>query len=212
VNRLIAFVATVLAKYSFGRRIIQHVKRHPKVYALVQEITVLVVTVLLIRTFIIEPYKIPSGSMIPALGINDRIFVFRLPYWLGKVPDRGDIVVFKVPKTIPNYDPDKPVYIKRVVGLPGETLEIRNGKLFADGQQVTEPEIFDELTYVNQIQGMAKPFTSFQIPDDSILGFGDNTRNSYDSRAWGAIPIRNVKGRAVFRYWPFLPWRVGLIR
>lgn len=202
----------LLEKNAVGKRIVQHVKRHPKVYSLVQEIAVLVIAVLLIRTFIIEPYKIPSGSMIPALEINDRIFVFRLPYWLGKVPRRGDIVVFKVPKTIPNYDPEKPVYIKRVVGLPGETLEIRNGKLFADGDEVTAPKIFAQLTYVNQIPGMAKPFTSMKIPEDSMLGFGDNTRNSYDSRAWGPIPVKNVKGEAVFRYWPFLPWRVGLVR
>jgi len=166
--------------------------------------------VLIIRTFLFQPYKIPSGSMEPTLQIGDRIFAFRLPFWFGKRPGRGDIIVFKTPDSI--YDRTKPVYIKRVVGLPGEVVEIRQGRLYVDGRLVDSPEAFDHITYVHQNSGMDHPFFRCKVPENEILVFGDNSRNSYDGRAWGGVPSRNVKGKALFRYWPWKPWRVGLLR
>ena len=147
--------------------------------------------------------------MIPALQVKDRIFVFRLPYWFNKVPKVGNVVVFKTPKAI--YDPKKPIYIKRVVGVSGDLVEIRDGDLYVDGERQSQGPI-PEIEYQNYSLGMKSPFFKRRVPDGEVFVFGDNSANSFDSRAWGGVPIRNIKGRAVFRFWPFIPWRVGLIR
>jgi len=211
LDRFYGALAKVIETFGFGKVLMVHFRKYPGIYLFIREIIFLVLLVLAIRIFVIEPYKIPSGSMIPALEVGDRIFVFRLSYWLGKVPDRGAVIVFKVPKTIPKYDPDKPIYIKRVVGLPGERVEIRDRHLCVNGEMVTEPKIFENLQYVPLVPG-EKLFTGISVPEGEILLFGDNTTSSYDGRAWGTVPVVNVKGRAVFRYWPVLPWRMGLVR
>ena len=167
---------------------------------------------------------------------QDRILVAKFLYWFTP-PDRGDIVVFRVPKAI--FEPSKPVYIKRVVGLPGETLSFRQaqgvpghpqtmGRLLADGELVTEPPFFAHQSYeFRAIQGIrpdhipdyydykVTPFgydiKDMHVPQDSVIVMGDNTVSSQDSRYWGAVPLGRLRGRAIFRFWFRFPHRWGIV-
>jgi len=206
-----------------------------------------------IRTFIVELFKIPTGSMTPTLvgdvcaefdydgngeddlvllkeagvihvffreggkfvrdqfifnppqyklvGRNfknrfDKIVVNKFDYWF-KIPNHGDIVVFKVPPKI--FTPDKPVYIKRCIGLPGDDVEIKNGGVYVNGKRLTG-EPYDHIYYQNECD--RHYFTRATIPQGNIMVLGDNTKSSLDSRAWGFVPLENLKGRAFFRYKP----------
>jgi signal peptidase I len=135
----------------------------------------------------------------------DHICVSKFAYWF-KQPDRGDVVVFKVPRGI--YSRDKPIYVKRLVGKPGETVAIRNNHLWIDGKPVTEPEFFQTQYYTNECDGSY--FTERKLGPDEYLFFGDNTLSSSDGRKWGTVPGENLKGKAFLRYLPlknirFLP-------
>jgi signal peptidase I len=158
---------------------------------------------------------------------QDRIVVCKFSYWFSK-PKRGDIVIFKVPESI--YEPGKPIYIKRAVGLPGETLsflpvpggvpghEATMGRLVADGQLVESPDFFkDQLYEYGRIGGLSPdeipPYAEYRergylvdlvearVPENAIYVFGDHTVSSRDSRYWGAVELDRLRGRAIFRYW-----------
>lgn len=145
----------------------------------------------------------------------DRILVNKFAYWMGQ-PKRGDVVVFKVPPEI--WDPAKPIYIKRAVGLPGETITF-DGKLEVAGKPVTNPEFFQHQDYKNTAttaggffeksyvkytrQGFSNvTLDEVHVPEDGLWVMGDNTRSSLDSRYWGVVPLANLKGKAFMRYWP----------
>lgn len=146
----------------------------------------------------------------------DRILVNKLAY-LFSGPRRGDVVVFKVPEVI--WDPAKPIYIKRAIGLPGETIRI-DGRLKVNGTPVEEPDFFAHQEYLNEVDLRnhsfdRQPYIDYEgngftpdrildvrVPEDSLYVLGDNTDSSLDSRYWGAVPMENVKGRAFLRYWP----------
>lgn len=145
---------------------------------------------------------------------NDRILVSKFAYWL-KPPPRGDVVVFKVPEVI--WDPQKPIYIKRVVGETGERIAF-DGQLVVNGEPVTDPEFFAHWKYANRVsagqfveRAEAKynrtayevEIEELTVPEGAIYVFGDNTNNSTDGRVWGAVPIENVRGKAFVRYWPW---------
>ena len=156
--------------------------------------------VLVLRSFIAEPYKIPSSSMMPNLLIGDFILVNKFSYGLrlpitnqkfvaiGE-PARGDVVVFKPP-----HDPENN-WIKRVIGLPGETIELRKGELYVNGEHVEQQ--FD-------MTPNETDFGPFPVPEGKYFVMGDNRNNSKDSRAWGvgAIPYERITGRAHFVIWP----------
>ncbi len=156
-----------------------------------------------IKVFIFEFYKIPSGSMIPTLLVGDRIVVVkfiygpRLPFINVRLPGfrepkTGDIVVFKAPPPNPEVS-----FIKRFIAGPGDTVEIRNGKLILNGKEVDSPPAFRRVYYYNRgdfWQG-DKPLT---VPKDSYLVLGDNSANSKDSRYWGFVPKSGLIGKAVF--------------
>lgn len=144
----------------------------------------------------------------------DRILVNKMAYWFHQ-PERGDIVVFKVPPSI--WEKDKPIYIKRAAGLPGEELSFDGeGRLLANGDRVSNPEFFsywrylpivdDEHANIPEISyadgGVYKRIQKIHVPRDKVYVFGDNTQGSFDSRYWGGVPLTNLKGRAFFRYWP----------
>jgi signal peptidase I len=152
-----------------------------------------------IRQFIAEPRYIPSESMVPTLEVNDRLMVEKLSY-LFHPPNRGDIVVFWPPDRLKQENPElkKEALIKRVIGLPGDKVEVKEGKVFINNKPLVEDYI------------AAKPKYQWGpeiVPADSYLVLGDNRNNSYDGHFWGYVPRQNLIGRAAFRFWP-LP-RIG---
>ena len=143
---------------------------------------------LILVTFVVQGYKVYGSCMEPSLHTGERLlgnkFVYRFGY-----PARGDIVVFRFPP-----EPDQ-IFIKRVVGLPNETLEIRDGVVYVDGRRL------DERTYVaNQAHG---DFGPQLIPSDSVFVLGDNRDESNDSRFWGVLPLDHIQAKAWIRYWPY---------
>jgi signal peptidase I len=217
-----------------------------------------------IRTFFIQPYRIPSSSMIPTLKIGDHPLVDKLTYKM-RAPKRGEVVVFIYPVieygctkcaykykflgifnrynygyiyeyrdnynevtdgNIPFEDlpedwvcpvcgapkkdfkrlPRKP-FIKRLVGLPGETLKINDGRIFINGEPLKEPSTITERYYIAE-QKYGKE--EVKIPEGYYYVLGDNTTNSKDSRYWGFVPEKNLIGKAIVIYWP--PWRIRIIR
>ena len=161
---------------------------------------------LLIRGFIVQAFKIPSGSMLPTLQIGDHILVNKFIYGprlevpltslsLGHLPglrhpERGDVVVFIWPK-----DRSKD-FIKRVVGTEGQTVELRNRRLYVDGEPVDDPHA--HYTAPGATGGNFGPFT---VPADSVFVMGDNRDQSYDSRFWGPVRLDDIKGKALIIYW-----------
>lgn len=152
----------------------------------------------LMRWLVIEPRWIPSGSMLPTLKIQDRILVEKISPKINKLSKalakRESIVVFKPPKKLVDagYESNTAL-IKRVVGIPGDVLEINSGKLIRNGTYIEEPWLSEPIKYeMNKII----------VPDNSVWVLGDNRNNSLDSHLWGALPRENIIGTAVFRYWP----------
>ncbi len=162
------------------------------------------VIALIVRTFVIQPYYIPSGSMLETLQIGDRLFVCKFSYGIhipfvakelfstGE-PRRGDIIVFPFPDD-PGVD-----YIKRVIGIPGDVLEVRNKQLYRNGEPVQEAYIQNTDPRVeNSGRDNMLPRT---VPPGKVFVMGDNRDHSQDSRAWGFVDKDTIQGRAVFLFW-----------
>jgi signal peptidase I len=195
-------------------------------------IVVLAVAVaVLVRAFVAQAYWIPSASMEPQLKINDRVVVSRLAYRLHP-PHRGDIVVFKSPPGIepPPASPSNPVarilndagvalgfaqdqtvLIKRVIGLPGETVAARHGRVYIDGELLIEPYLPKGTETCGPGSGgsVCSPFGPVTVPGGDVFVMGDNRGDSLDGRVFGPIPIRNIVGRAIWKVWP--PWRTSFL-
>ena len=159
---------------------------------------------LLVKTFLIQAFFIPSLSMFPTLDEGDRVLVNKLSYKLHDV-NRGDMVVFDRPDGQPESDIKD--LIKRVIGLPGETVELRNKKVFVNGQALQEPYVH----FLDAAHGAAE-VTSFdvrerygpvQVPAAQYFVMGDNRDNSQDSRYWGFLPRHYIKGKALMIYWSY---------
>lgn len=155
---------------------------------------------LIIRTFIVAPFKIPSGSMHPTLIEGDRILVSKFIYHFQS-PQRGQIVVFRYPN-----DPKRP-FIKRLIAVGGDTVEIRDGKLFVNNRSESGAAIFDTNYYVND-GPYGQEHQPVHVPPDSYFVLGDNSRSSHDSRFWGFVPKRLMIGRAMCIFWPLTRWRI----
>ena len=151
-----------------------------------------------IRQFVAEARYIPSGSMLPTLQINDRLIVDKLSYRFN-TPQRGDIVVFSPTSTLEKQN-FHDAFIKRVIGLPGDKVEVKGGRVYVNDQALRENYIEEDPQY------QWGPQT---VPVGSYLVLGDNRNNSYDSHYWGFVPREKIIGRAVVRFWP--PNRVGEI-
>jgi signal peptidase I len=148
-----------------------------------------------VRPFVMEAFWIPSGSMIPTLEIGDRVLVNKFIYRFTD-PRRGDIIVFE---SVDNSNED---LIKRVVGLPGDKIAVRGGKLFVNGEPQKEP-------YTNQTFPDRSFFAKTTVPKNHVFVMGDNRGNSADSRVFGPLPEKNIEGEAFLRFWP--PDRIGLL-
>lgn len=145
----------------------------------------------LVKTFLFQPFYIPSESMLPSLEINDRVLVNKLSYKLHDV-NRGDIVVFeRPPASMASTVKD---LIKRVVALPEETIEGRSDGIYVNGKKLKEPYLAK-----GAISGTFGPVT---LDDDEVFVMGDNRTFSQDSRAFGPIDEDLIEGRAFFRFWP----------
>ena len=142
-----------------------------------------------IRAWVVQPYVIPSGSMIPTIELQDRVVANKFIYRFTE-PERGDIVVFD--------DPTGSVdtLIKRVIAVGGETVDIVAGEVFVDGVALDEPYTHDLPTEPGPQE---MPYT---VPQGSVWLMGDYRTNSADSRVFGDVPLSQVRGRAVFRFWP----------
>ncbi len=173
----------------------------------IEAILVAILIALVIRTFVVQAFKIPSGSMKQTLQIGDHIlvnkFIFgvKIPYWNKtiiplKSPQRGDIIVFKYP-----VDPNKD-FIKRVVGVAGDIIESRDKQLYLNHKPVNHD--YGVHTDPHIISGNNKPRDNFgpiTVPQNSLFVMGDNRDESYDSRFWGFVDIKAVNGKAFIVYW-----------
>ena len=196
-----------------------------------ESLIVAVVVALFLRFFVISAYKIPTGSMVPTLKSGDFVFAYKLPYGVSlpfstkkvavKAPLRGDVVVFRAPGN------ESVNYVKRVVGLPGEKVEIRERRLFINDREANYEELgesqigdlpgheyfsvyreaFEGSTHLvmNRVDGEAKSFGPIIVPPGHIFVLGDNRDSSDDSRVWGAVPIRNLEGKVLI-VWLSLDW------
>jgi len=167
---------------------------------------VAVALAIVVQSFLIKPYLIPSTSMANTLVPGQRVLVDRMVYHYRSV-HRGDIIVFRRP------EPPHDVLIKRVVGLPGDLLSVRNGHLFINGVQQNEPFV-DKVDGITEPTDPADPYASaqpdapwslehpYRVPLGHYFVMGDNRTDSSDSRYWGTVPRANIIGRAFFTYWP----------
>ena len=165
-----------------------------------------IILALLLRWQVLEPRWIPSGSMLPTLQLQDRILVEKLQPRLDRLRKTplplNSVVVFHPPERLiaSGYDSNTAL-IKRVVGLPGDQIEVHNGKLIRNGTAIDETWLDETMDY---------EMNAFIIPDQQLWVLGDNRNASLDSHLWGPLPERNVIGTAIWRYWPLQ--RFGAIR
>ena len=173
----------------------------------IEAIVIAVILALFIRTFVVQAFKIPSGSMKDTLLIGDHILVNKFIYGIKipftektlipiSRPDRGDIVVFRYPE-----DPSKD-FIKRVVGVTGDVIEVKHKKVFVNHKLVEGPYIkhIDPREYPRHFSHRDN-FGPVTVPEDSIFVMGDNRDNSHDSRFWGFVSLPALKGKAFIIYW-----------
>lgn len=152
-----------------------------------------------------KTYYIPSESMAPTLQVNDRVMSDRLTQGSNS-PQRGEIVIFRPPNKLTEMMQgaieitNTTVFVKRVVGLPGEVIEVREGKVFINNQPLPEPYLAESPDYL---------WGPVKIPPDAYVVFGDNRNNAFDSHFWGVVPRDHLVGKVFWRYWP--PARFGAI-
>lgn len=177
----------------------------------VEAIATALILALLIRAYIVQAFKIPSGSMIPTLLIGDHILVnkfiygTKIPFTDRKIlefrnPEKGDIIVFKYPE-----NPEKD-FIKRVIATAGDTIEERNKIVYVNGNPLTEP-------YARHVDPHIRPrgidtrdnFGPVTIPPNKVFVMGDNRDQSYDSRYWGFVDLKSIRGKALLIYWSWDP-------
>jgi signal peptidase I len=166
--------------------------------SLLRDIAISIVLAVVLIVFIYQPVKVEGTSMMPGLTDQERIFINKYTYKLGAGSiTRDDLVVFHYP-----YDPSQS-YIKRIIGLPGDTIEILDGTVFVNGQKLDEPYVPDE--YRDHVS-IARQV----VPLDHYFVLGDHRSSSNDSRVWGFVERKEIYGKAVFVYWP--PDKIGRVR
>lgn len=195
-------------------------KAKSALYEYGEAFAIAVVLAMFIRTFFVQAYKIPSGSMEPTLLIGDHIMVNKLVYGLrmpdslfgmkplaGEIPygrylfrlesvHRGDIVVFVFPP-----DPSKD-FIKRVIGMPGDRVAVKNGVVYLNGERMADPHAHFEVPPSDRLPDAPRDnFGPITVPPHVLFMMGDNRDRSWDSRFWGFVDVNNIEGRAMFIYW-----------
>jgi len=179
----------------------------------VESIVVAFILAMVIRTFVVQAFKIPTGSMRTTLLEGDLILVNKFIYGAKipltglslpvlRQPKRGDVIVFISPES-PKKD-----FIKRLVALPGETAEIKSGTVYINDKPLTD-SVFNQRYYYNRGE-FGEVGKKIKIPENSFFVLGDNSASSQDSRYWGFVPRKNILGEALVIYWP--PQRIRIIR
>ncbi|MGH9320474.1 MAG: signal peptidase I [Vicinamibacteria bacterium] len=163
-------------------------KRFQSILDLLHDLAIAVVVCVLLITYVIQAFKVQGTSMSPELADGERILVNKFLYYFGDI-QRGDVVVFWYPE-----DPDLS-FIKRVVGLPGETVEIQSGAVYVNGRLLDE-------SYVSGGNADQRSFPPQEIRSGHFFVLGDNRKGSNDSRSWGLVPERYIYGKAFLRIWP----------
>ena len=166
-------------------------KKKSSLREMVEVIVTALVLAFLIKTFVVGNFWIPSESMVPTIEVNDKVIVTNFSYWF-EGPKRGDVIVFRYPLDT------KKDYIKRCIGLPGETVEFRDSKLYVNGQLVEEPYLPEGLVF--------EDYGPIEVPEGQYFMCGDNRNHSSDSRVWGFVEKRLIIGKAHVIYWPFDRW------
>lgn len=179
-----------------------------------ESIVIAIILALIIRAFVVQAFKIPSGSMEDTLLIGDHLLVNKFIYGpmipftekrLFKIrdPQQGDVIVFEYPE-----DPSKD-FIKRVVGVPGDTVQGVDKRVYVNGKLYQNPhEIHKEQDIVPKEQNPRDTFGPVKVPEGSYFVMGDNRDRSYDSRFWGTVKKEKIKGLAFIKYWSWDNWRV----
>lgn len=173
---------------------------------LVESALIALVMALFVRTFFLQAFKIPTGSMQPTLVVGDRILVDKVTYGIPipftdrrlpriRAPQRGDIVVFRA------IDDPRRDFIKRLAAVGGDTVEIKEMRVWVNGRPLTDPPVFRQILYYNR-GGYAAAGQTIQVPPGHYFFLGDNSASSRDSRYWGFLPESKVIGRAFAVYWP----------
>jgi signal peptidase I len=175
-----------------------------KVREYAEAIILALILALFIRTFVVQAFKIPSPSMVPTLLVGDHILVnkflfgFRVPFADGKImairePERGDVIVFRYPRD------RKLDFIKRCVAVGGETVEVREKQVFINGEAVD----FEQAVFLDEGSLLTgrDTFGPVTVPEGKVFVMGDNRDNSNDSRFWGYVDLKDVKGKAMVIYW-----------
>lgn len=172
-----------------------------------EAILIALVLALFIRTFVVQAFKIPSGSMLPTLKIGDHLLVNKFIYGVKmpftgtvlipiKKPQTNDIIVFKFPKN-PKLD-----YIKRVIGIPGDTIESRDKVLYINGKRFEDKHgVHASNTILDPATSPRDTFGPVVVPEGKVFVMGDNRDNSYDSRFWGFVDYNAILGKALIIYW-----------
>jgi len=188
-------------------------KKRSAVREWIESIVVAFLLAMIIRAFVVQAFKIPTGSMRPTLLEGDLILVnkfiygAKIPFTNSRLPafsqlKRGDIVVFIYP------DDRKKDFIKRLIGFPGETVEIKNGTIYINDKPLLEP-MFNQRYYYNR-GDLAVEGQKIVVPAGKFFVLGDNSASSKDSRYWGFVPWENILGQAMLVYWP--PQRIRIIK
>lgn len=165
---------------------------HPERKNIIDWGVTLVFAVLLalgIRAYVAEARWIPSESMLPTLKIGDRLIIDKVSFHFSGI-SRGDMIVFEAPPASKLEE----VLIKRVIGLPGDTVAIENGLVYINGQPLDEPY---------ELEKPRGDYKAITVPENSLFVMGDNRNNSYDSRFWGVVSEELIIGKAVARFYPF---------
>lgn len=194
-------------------------------------IIIAVVLALIVRYFIGTPTIVQQTSMTPTLKENERLWLNRWGRTTKKMPERGDIITFEAPSTSrvlqQDIDYNNPVakyenepegllkrftyyvlesskrsYIKRVIALPGEYVEIKDGAVYINGEKLEEPYLQDGVVTDMKTGKEDTYFTNFTVPENTVFALGDNRTGSTDSRSFGCIPLKKIEGKVLFRFWP----------
>ena len=190
-----------------------------------------IVIAILIKYFVGTPTVVKQTSMYPTLVQNDRLILNRIPRTMKEMPERGDIITFEAPSNnaeeltasevnnpVAKYENEptnifgkftkyvleigKESYIKRVIALPGEHVEIKEGKVFINGQEMEEPYLQDGV--VTDVVGIG--FSDFVVPENTVFAMGDNRTHSTDCRTFGCIPLEKIESTVAIRIWPLDKW------